>query len=298
MISRYTRPEMAQVWSIQNRFEKMKLVEQMGAQQQALIGLIPQEVGEAIERACLDIKSIEEMEKTTRHEVVAFVNHLAELVGDEYGRFIHYGLTSSDILDTALSLQIQEAGQIILNTVQKLDEVLVKTVKQHEHSLCVGRTHGVHAELTSFGFKLLGHLCELRRQVGGFKSSLNQAKICKLSGAVGVYSLKRGEEVEQKGAEKLNLYPEGVATQIVPRDRYAHVFFSLAMLGTGLERLAVELRHLQRTEVEEVFEGFNEGQKGSSAMPHKKNPISAENISRSLARLLKKLFFAGILKRM
>ncbi len=285
MIQRYTRPEMGDIWTTENRFEQMRLVEVAVAKAQSELGLIPKLAARDIARKSkFSVERILEIEKVTRHDVIAFVSNMAENVGPS-GRFIHYGMTSSDVLDTAMSLIVRDAGRVLLGSVQKLKAALKKKIKLHKDTLCAGRTHGMHAEPTSFGLKLAGFLVELERNEERLFRALKQMEIAKLSGAVGTYSTQ-GMDVEAKVAKKLKLTPEIVATQVIPRDRHAEVIVSLALLGTGLERLAIELRHLQRTEVSEVVEGFQKGQKGSSAMPHKKNPISAENIT-GLARLLR-----------
>lgn len=285
MIARYTRPEMGEVWSDQNKFDKMKEVEIAVAKVQAGLGLIPAAAAKAIaSKADFSVDRILEIEKTTKHDVIAFVSAMAEKVG-QHGRYIHFGLTSSDVLDTALSLQVIEAGKLIEKSLNRFEKSLKKQMTKHEKTLCAGRTHGMHAEPTSFGLKLAGFYKESQRNSERFQQAIKQASICKLSGAVGTYSMQT-DKVEKGVAKALKLKPESVATQVIPRDRHAELIFSLAMIGSGLERLAVELRHLQRTEVYEVLEGFSKGQKGSSAMPHKKNPISSENIT-GVARLLR-----------
>ncbi len=285
MIERYTRPVMGEIWQLENRFMKMLEVEKAVATVQAEMGMIPKVAASAInKKSCFDVKRILQIEKTTRHDVIAFVSCVAESVG-KHGRYIHYGMTSSDILDSALSLQIRDAFKELEKGFARLDEALRKQIKNHGETLCVGRTHGIHAEPTTFGLKLCGFLEELKRNFKRVKLATEQMQIVKLSGAVGTYS-SQPDTVEKGVGKKLGLNPEMVATQVIPRDRHAELMNSLAVLGAGLERLAVELRHLQRTEVNEAIEGFRPGQKGSSAMPHKKNPISSENIT-GVARLLR-----------
>jgi adenylosuccinate lyase len=216
---------------------------------------------------------------------------VAENVG-EHGKFVHYGLTSSDALDTALSLQIRAGAEILRVGLDRLEEALAAKAKKHVQTLCAGRTHGMHAEVTSFGVKMAGHLAEVKRNRERFERAIEGASICKLSGAVGTYS-SLNELFEKRVAERLKLRPETVATQVIPRDRHAEVFLALAMIGGGLERLAIELRHLQRNELGEATEKFSVGQKGSSAMPHKKNPISAENLT-GAARLLRSYAVAAL----
>jgi len=277
LIERYTRPEMGEIWSLQNKFANMLKVEKAVAEVQGQMGIIPKESAKSISsKGKFSIKRIAELEKTTKHDVIAFVTSIAEKLG-AHGRYVHFALTSSDVLDTALSLQIKEAGEILQISIKKLEKSINIQIKRHEKTLCAGRTHGVHAEPTTFGLKLAGYLAELKRNQYRLQHSLEQMKIGKLSGAVGTYS-SQGLELEDKVCKKLKLKPEIIATQVIPRDRHAELLLSLALIGAGLERLSVELRHLQRTEVFEVVEGFSKGQKGSSAMPHKKNPISAENI--------------------
>lgn len=285
MIDRYTREEMKQFWTQDFKFQCMLEVEQSVAEVQAELKIIPKQAAIDIrKKAKFKINEILEIEKTTRHDVIAFVTNVASYVGKN-GRYVHYGLTSSDALDTALSLQIQQASLLIAKDIKALKASLKKQIRKHKTTLCTGRTHGMHAEPTSFGQKLAGHLAEVSRCEERFVRAYQQLLICKLSGAVGTYS-SLSPKVELKVARKLKLKTENIATQVVPRDRHAELFTSMAFLGNALERLSVELRHLQRTEVYEVLEGFKKGQKGSSAMPHKKNPISAENLT-GLSRLLR-----------
>ena len=285
MIRRYTRPEMGNVFAEDQRFHWMLQVEIAVAETQAELGLIPKSAAQAIrDRGGYDVQRIDEIEKTTKHDVIAFVSSVAEKVGAE-GRFVHYGLTSSDVLDTALSLQIQAAGRVLMTRVDRLLEALQNRASQEAQTLCAGRTHGMHAEPTSFGMKLAGFWAELQRNRERLTLALERNAIGKLSGAVGTYSTQ-SYEVEAGVCRRLGLKAENIATQVVPRDRHAELFVAFSLLGGGLERLAVELRHLQRTELSEVVEAFTPGQKGSSAMPHKKNPISAENIT-GLSRLLR-----------
>ena len=292
MIERYTRKEMGKVWQLQNRFGKMLAVETAVAEVQARLAIIPRKAATEIKKkAKFNVDRILEIEKTTKHDVIAFVSNCAENVG-EYGKYIHFGLTSSDVLDTALSLQLQEAAGVLFSSVDKLEEALKVQIKRHKETLCSGRTHGMHAEPTSFGVKLGGFLAELRRNRERFEGAVEQVNIGKLSGAVGTYSAQ-SPQVEELVCKKLKLNAETIATQVIPRDRHAEVVSALAMIGAGLERMSVELRHLQRTEVGEVFEGFSKGQKGSSAMPHKKNPISAENLT-GVARLLRSYQMAAM----
>lgn len=285
MIERYTRPEMGLVWDQDHKFGKMLEVEIAVAEVQSAMGIIPRNAARIIrQKSRFNVRRINEIEKITKHDVIAFVSCVAENVGP-MGKYIHYGMTSSDVLDTAFSLQVREAGEVLMGSIEKLEKSLRVLVKKHADTLCAGRTHGMFAEPTTFGYKMGGFLAELVRNKARVAQALLQMEICKLSGAVGTYS-SQPPEVEARVAKKLNLRRETVATQVIPRDRHAEIMNSLAMLGNGLERLAIEFRHLQRSEVGEVTEGFTKGQKGSSAMPHKKNPISAENIT-GASRLLR-----------
>lgn len=285
MIARYSRKDMAALWEPQRRFDFMLQVEKMVAEVQAEAGIIPKEAHLAIQqRGQFTLERILEIETTTRHDVIAFVSAVAETVGEE-GKYLHFGLTSSDVLDTALSLQIQEGGKLLLNDLNLLLKTLESLATQHHATLCLGRTHGIVAEPTTFGYKLLGHHQEFLRHLARFEKALEQLKIGKLSGAVGTYS-SQSPDIEKAVCERLGLKPEAVATQVIPRDRHAELFLAMAQLAGGIERLAVELRHLQRSEVNEIQEGFAKKQKGSSAMPHKRNPISAENLT-GCARLIR-----------
>ncbi|MBL7554544.1 MAG: adenylosuccinate lyase [Bdellovibrionaceae bacterium] len=285
MIDRYSRPEMSVLWSVENKFSKMLQVEIAVAKAQSELGIIPHKAYKAIaKKSKFSVKRILEIEAVTKHDVIAFVSNVAENVGKD-GKYIHYGMTSSDVLDTAFSLQIQEAGAVLLASTARLKKSLQVKIAKNEETLCAGRTHGMFAEPTSFGMKLMGFLAELIRNEKRVVVALEELRICKLSGAVGTYSSQE-PIVEKKVSSYLGLKAEWVATQVVPRDRHANLLNQIALLGAGLERLAIELRHLQRSEVSEVVEGFSKGQKGSSAMPHKKNPISAENIT-GLSRLLR-----------
>jgi adenylosuccinate lyase len=292
VIDRYTRPKMGQIWSQESRFKFLLDVEIAVAEAQAELGIIPKVAAKAIKnKSQFSIARILEIEAETRHDIIAFVSNVAENVGT-HGRYVHFGMTSSDVLDTALSLQIGAAGEELLKALNTLEKTLSQLALKEQETLCAGRTHGMFAEPTSFGLKMAGFLAETKRNKKRVIKALEQIKICKLSGAVGTYS-SQPPQVEKLVAKKLGLVTETVATQVVPRDRHAEVVMTLALLGAGFERLSVELRHLQRSEVSEVIEGFKQGQKGSSAMPHKKNPISAENIT-GIARLLRGYAFSTI----
>jgi len=285
VIERYTRPEMGAVWTLENRFQKMLDVEIAVAETQAELGIIPREAATKIRaKSSFDVERINEIEKTTRHDVIAFVSNVAENVGSQ-GRYLHFGLTSSDVIDTAMSLLVRDAGRLLLGTLTALETALRRRAIEFADVLTAGRTHGMHAEPTSFGMKLAGFWSETARNRERLVRALAQMEIGKLSGAVGTYSTQT-HLVEEGVCHRLKLQPERLATQVIPRDRHAEVMWALSMIGAGLERLAVEMRHLQRTEVGEVVEGFAKGQKGSSAMPHKKNPISSENVT-GAARMLR-----------
>ena len=285
MILRYTREEMGHVWTDQKRFTFLLEVEKAVAKVQGDMQVIPLKAAEDIQnKSKFSLDRIKQIEKTTKHDVTAFITAVAENIG-ENGSYLHYGLTSSDVLDTALSLQIRAAYEVLEKGILRLEAVLKKQSLSYATTICAGRTHGMHAEASTFGLKLAGHLCELKRHKNRINQAIKQCCICKLSGAVGTYSTL-SEDVEMKTAQYLNLQPETIATQVVPRDRHAEVILALAQYGGGIERLAIELRHLQRTEVGEVYEGFAPGQQGSSMMPHKKNPIGLENLT-GVARILR-----------
>ncbi len=291
MIARYSTKEMNQQFSAEKRFDYMMKVEIECALVQGEMKLIPKKAALDIARKSkFQIDRIHEIEKKTKHDVIAFVSNLAENVGPS-GKYIHYGLTSSDILDTALSLQLSEATDLILAEISKLRKILKSLIVKHQNTVCAGRTHGIFAEITTFGFKLAGFLSEIDRNEERLLKAQKQIRICKLSGAVGTSSALPFD-FELRVANKLKLKVEPFATQVIPRDRHLEILTALGSLAVGYERLAVELRHLQRSEVSEVIEGFSPGQKGSSAMPHKKNPISSENIT-GLARLMKSYVQAG-----
>lgn len=285
MIERYSTTEMKSHFAEDSRFKYMLKVEIAVAEVQAQMKLIPHKAAQDIKKKSkINVARIFEIEQSTKHDVIAFVSQVAETVGDS-GKYIHFGLTSSDVLDTALSLQMSEALDLILSEIAVLKKTLQKMITAHKKTICPGRTHGIFAEITTFGFKMAGFLSELNRNEEKVKLAKKHFQICKLSGAVGTSSALP-VQFEKNVAKLLGLKVEPFATQVVPRDRHAELMMSLAFLTSGYERLAVELRHLQRSEVSEVIEGFSKGQKGSSAMPHKKNPISAENIT-GLARLVK-----------
>jgi len=285
MIARYTRPEMGAVWTDERRMGSWLEVELAVTDALAAEGVVPAEAAkECRGRASFTVEAVRERERITDHDVAAFVDVVSASIG-EHGRWIHYGLTSSDVLDTATGLQLREAGALIAAGARSFRDALVERALEHRETLCVGRTHGVHAEPTSFGLRLAGFAFEADRNLGRLQAAFEQAAVGKLSGAVGTYA-SLPPAVEARVMEALGLRAEDVSTQVVPRDRHAVVLAQIATAGAGLERFATEIRHLQRTEVREVSEPFTAGQKGSSAMPHKRNPIRTERIT-GLARVLR-----------
>jgi len=285
MIERYTRPVMKNVWTIENRFAAWLKVEIAVCEAWHKLDRIPKKSIDIIrQKAGFNVERILEIEEITRHDVIAFLTSIEEHIGEE-ARYVHLGCTSSDIVDTANALLLVQAGKIILEDIDKLLLTLKTLAHKWKGCLCMGRTHGIHAEPTSFGIKIAGFYAEFLRHRTRFKAATEDIRVGKLSGAVGTYAFL-SPEVEELTMQNLGLKVDMHSTQIIQRDRYAHFFTSLAIMAGGVERLCVELRHLQRTEVSEIEEGFSKGQKGSSAMPHKKNPISAENMT-GLARLIR-----------
>jgi len=281
VIARYTRPAMGALWTDAARMETWRRVEVAACEE--MDGPDEEEL-EAIRAATFTVEAVDERERLTDHDVAAFVDVLARSAGPA-GRWIHFGLTSSDVLDTALALQLRGAGEIVLDGAEALVVALADRAREHVDTVCVGRTHGVHAEPTTFGVKLAGFAAEAHRNLERLRGAFAQAATGAISGAVGTYSATDpGFEARVLG--RLGLEPEPVSTQVVPRDRHAELLQAIALAGAGLERLATEVRHLQRTEVREVAEPFRAGQKGSSAMPHKRNPITSERIC-GLARVLR-----------
>jgi adenylosuccinate lyase len=283
---------MALVWSEERKLEAWLQVEVAASEALAKQGVVPEADLTAIKQARPpDPEAVRERERTTNHDLAAFVDVVSETVG-EAGRWIHFGLTSSDVLDTALALQLREAGRELSAGADALTAALAARAREFADVLCIGRTHGVHAEPTTFGVKLAGFAWESRRAADRLRRAFEDAQVGKLSGAVGAYSAL-GPEIERAALERLGLRAEDVSTQVVPRDRHADVLSAIALAGASLERLATEVRHLQRTEVREIEEPFAEGQKGSSAMPHKRNPITSERVA-GLARLLRGYAQAGL----
>jgi adenylosuccinate lyase len=281
VIARYTRPQLGELWTDEARMTAWRDVEVAAAE--ALEGPTEEDL-EAIRGATFTVEAVKEREAVTDHDVAAFVDVLSGSAGPA-GRWIHFGLTSSDVLDTALALQLRRAGDVIVPGARELAAALAERAREHADTLCVGRTHGVHAEPTSFGLKLAGFAIEAHRNAERLERAFAQAATGAISGAVGTYA-SLGPEYEARVLERLGLAAEPVSTQVVPRDRHAELLSAIALAGAGLERFAQEVRHLQRTEVREVEEPFKAGQKGSSAMPHKRNPITTERIC-GLARVLR-----------
>ena len=292
MIARYTRDEIGSIWTDRRRMEAWLAVELAATDAWAAESVVPEEAARACrERASFDVEAVTERERTTGHDVAAFVDIVAESVGPE-GRWIHYGLTSSDVIDTGLALQLTDAAPIIAAGATAYRDALIARALEHRDTPSVGRTHGVHAEPTTFGLRLAGFAFEADRNLERLRRAFDQAAIGKLSGAVGTYA-SVPPSIERRVTEALGLRAEQASTQIVPRDRHAELVQAIALAGAGLERFATEVRNLQRTEVREVEEPFAAGQKGSSAMPHKRNPILSERIC-GLARVLRGYSIAAV----
>ncbi|MEM6648910.1 MAG: adenylosuccinate lyase [Pseudomonadota bacterium] len=288
MIPRYARPEMTAIWSQETKYKIWFEIEAHAATAMAKLGVVPKDAAEVIwekgKDAAFDPERIDEIEQETKHDVIAFLTHLAELIGPE-ARFVHQGLTSSDILDTCLSVQLVRATDILLAGVDRVLEALKKRAHEHKMTPTVGRSHGIHAEPLTFGLKLAGYYTEFQRGRRRLEAAREEIAVCALSGAVGTFA-NVDPSVEAYVAEQLGLAQEPVSTQVIPRDRHAAYFAALGVVASSIERLAVEVRHLQRTEVREAEEFFAKGQKGSSAMPHKRNPVLTENLT-GLARLVR-----------
>src|SRR6266446_3227898 len=289
MIPRYSRPEMVALWTPEHRYQTWLQVELAAGRAMAEAGLVPRE---AIEEAAAkggtltpaDAARIDEIEKTTRHDVIAFLTFLEERIGPA-ARHLHFGMTSSDVLDTSLAILLREAANLLLAGIDKAREAVIKRAKEHKRTPCIGRSHGIHAEPTTFGWKLAVWVDELGRAKARIQRAREAIAVGKLSGAVGTFA-HLSPAIEEKAMASLGLAPAPASTQIVQRDRHAEYFSALALVGASIEKFAVEIRHLQRTEVREAEEAFGKGQKGSSAMPHKRNPILSENLS-GLARVLR-----------
>ena len=285
MIPRYSRPDMTRIWEPENKFRIWFEIEAHACDAQADLGVIPKDAAKAVwARGKWEIDRIDEIERETKHDVIAFLTNLAEHVGDE-ARFVHQGMTSSDVLDTCLAVQLVQATDILLAGVDALLAALKRRALEHKKTICIGRSHAIHAEPTTFGVKLAGHYAEFARNRDRLAAARDEIGTCAISGAVGTFA-NIDPEVEAHVSKKLGLRPEPVSTQVIPRDRHAMYFATLGVVASSLERLAVEIRHMQRTEVREVEEFFSPGQKGSSAMPHKRNPVLTENIT-GLARMVR-----------
>jgi len=285
MIPRYSRPEMAAIWEPENKFRIWFQIEAHACDAQAKLGVIPQDAARAVwERGKWEINRIDEIERETKHDVIAFLTNLAEHVGEE-ARFVHQGMTSSDVLDTCLAVQLSQAADILIKDIDELLAALKKRAYEHKNTLCIGRSHGIHAEPTTFGLKLAGHYAEFARNRERMVVARREIATCAISGAVGTFA-NIDPRVEEYVSAKMGLEVEPVSTQVIPRDRHAAFFAALGVIASGLERLATEIRHMQRTEMREAEEYFSPGQKGSSAMPHKRNPVLTENIT-GLARIVR-----------
>ncbi len=285
MIERYTLPEMAAVWSLDAKYTSWLDVELAVLKVQEEMGLVPTGVYEDVRsKAAFQISRIDELDAELKHDVIAFLTNIAESVG-ENSRFVHMGLTSSDMIDTAMALQIRNAGELLLEKLARLRQVIQKRALEHKHTPMVGRSHGIHGEPITFGLKLLVWVDELDRHEKRLRDALEENRVGQFSGAMGTYS-NITPEVEAKACEELGLQPAKTSTQVIQRDLHAEFMMALAGLASSIEKFSVELRHLQRTDVLEVEEAFSKGQKGSSAMPHKRNPISGENLT-GLARLVR-----------
>ena len=285
MIARYTRPAMGRIWDEHNKFQIWLDIEILACEAQAENGVIPREAVEVIRaKASFDVARIEEIEREVKHDVIAFLTNVGEHVGPE-ARYIHLGMTSSDVLDTCLAVQMKQAGELLLGGMGKLADVLARRAREFKNTLIVGRTHGIHAEPTTFGLKLALWFDEMRRNIDRLQSAVDRISVGQISGAVGTYE-HLSPAVEEYVCARLGLSPAPVSTQILQRDRHAEYMTMLALAGSSLEKIATEIRHLQRTEVLEAEEYFAKGQKGSSAMPHKRNPITCERIA-GLSRVLR-----------
>jgi adenylosuccinate lyase len=288
MITRYSRPEAVAIWSSETKYKIWFEIEAHAATRMAELGVIPTEAAEAIwargENAAWDSDRIDEIERTTKHDVIAFLTHVSETVGEE-ARFLHQGMTSSDVLDTCFAVQLARASDLLIAGVDRVLTALEARAKEHKYTPTVGRSHGIHAEPVTFGLKLAGYHAEFQRAKRRLIVAREEIATCAISGAVGTFA-NVDPQVEQYVADKMGLQVEPVSTQVIPRDRHAAFFAALGVVASSIERLAIEIRHLQRTEVLEAEEFFDKGQKGSSAMPHKRNPILTENLT-GLARLVR-----------
>jgi len=288
MIPRYTRPEMASIWEPQTRFKIWFEIEAHAADALAEIGIIPKQAAKTIwakaKDATFDVARIDEIERETKHDVIAFLTHLAEIVGPE-ARFVHQGMTSSDVLDTCLNVQLTRAADLLIVDIDKVLAALKKRAFEHKMTPTIGRSHGIHAEPVTFGLKLAYAYAEFSRARERLVGARKEVATCAISGAVGTFA-QIDPRVEEHVAKAMGLVPEPISTQVIPRDRHAMYFATLGVIASSVERLSIEIRHLQRTEVLEAEEFFSEGQKGSSAMPHKRNPVLSENLT-GLSRMVR-----------
>lgn len=286
MIDRYSRDEIKKIWSLDSKFDYYLQVELAVCRAYARLGQIPMEVMRKIkEKASFTLERIEEIEQEVRHDVIAFLTAVNESVGSENARYIHMGLTSSDVIDTAFAMQIRDSSKIILKVLNELIGLIKNKAFEYKNTICIGRSHGIHAEVVTFGFKLLNWVDALERAKASFERALNEISVGQISGPVGSYS-NLPTDVEELVCAELGLRPAKISTQIISRDRHAKFMSELALIASLIEQFATEIRHLQKTEVREVEEGFGKNQKGSSAMPHKKNPILCENLC-GLARVVR-----------
>ena len=292
MIPRYSRQEMAQIWEPMNKFKIWLDIEIYAAQAMEKYKIIPKGVAAKVrKKSKINIKRIDDIEKKTKHDVIAFLTSIAEKVGPE-AKYLHQGMTSSDVLDTCFNLQLRQAGKILIQDIDKLLKTLKNKSKKYKNTITIGRSHGIHAEPITFGLKLATYYAEFKRNKKRLEQAIDEISTCAISGAVGTFA-HIGPNIEKFVAKKLGLKPEPISTQIIPRDRHAYFFNTLALIASSAERLATEVRHLQRTEVLEAEEYFSSGQKGSSAMPHKRNPVLSENIT-GLARLVRSYSIPGM----
>jgi len=285
MIPRYARPAMTALWEPQSKFQIWLEIETLAAEKMAELGTIPKSVPKTLrKKGKFDVARIDAIEREVKHDVIAFLTNISENAGDE-ARFLHQGMTSSDVLDTCYAVQLTKAADILLEDLDNVCAALKKRAKEHKNTICVGRSHGIHAEPTTFGLKLAGHYAAFDRARERLKAARKDVGTCKISGAVGTYATV-DPSVEAYVAKKMGLAPETIATQVIPRDRHAMFFAVLGVIAASIENLSTEIRHLQRTEVREAEEFFEKGQKGSSAMPHKRNPVLSENLT-GLARIVR-----------
>lgn len=291
MIPRYSRPDMVRIWSPENKLELWFHVEVAVADAMSVTGPVPRDAVERMKSGwdvnkdkIIDPEAIDAIERVTKHDVIAFLTHVESILGDD-ARYLHLGMTSSDLLDTTFALQLRDAGALLRTGLERLLKALSDRSFEHKHAVCMGRSHGIHAEPTTFGIKLAGYYAEFDRNLARLDAAIADISTCAVSGAVGTYA-NIDPDIEERTAKALGLTPETISTQVIPRDRHAQYFSILGVIASSIERLATEIRHLQRSEVREAEEAFSKGQKGSSAMPHKRNPVLTENLT-GLARMVR-----------